>query len=899
MQHESSLPVQLSPTVMVKVFIGDKFMGFYRALGDTGAHPNIVAHKLIKSDYSKTIAVRGSMLGIENNALPIKRKIIIGLQAWFEPDPSKRINVDFWILPKSSKWSPILPEKDISCAEIPYELEPILADPLFWKAQPVSMLLNVGTWTSLLSNEIKKLNDSLLCQETKFGKVISGQLGNRASLKLGGCAYVHLIQDNSFDELRRAIQKFWAFEDISMCSKKDAEHELVEQIFQRSHYRDETGRFVVTIPLNPNVKELGSSREIAIRRFFMLEKRFERDNEFKQKYIEFMRECEQLGHMCEAKNEPKPNEMVYYIPHHGVITSNKFKVVFDASCKTNANLSLNDIQLIGEKLQCDLHELIMRFRRHIIGISADVKKMFRQIKIPPEQYNLQRFFWREHPRDKLREYCLTTIIFGLASSPHCAVRTMIEGAKLMSNEYPEAAKIIESDFYVDDGLFGANSLEKAIQLAKEVKYIFSKFGFELCKWKSNNSAFVRELEEHNPSSVLLSDSTFILGLKWILQTYEIAHFEQLKKFTKRTILGQIAQLYDPNGFLAPLIAKAKIFMQKLWHARLDWDVQVPIELKKEWEEIWDEIKILEQIRIPRWIRIEHKAKIQVHGFADASKLAYGAAIYVRIVDSNNVIYTNLLISKSRVAPKKSVSIPRLELAAACLLSELFASVISAMEMKNIEYYLWSDSTTVLQWINKGICELKLFVANRVKRIREITNVKNWYHVKTHENPADLVSRGLRASELVNNLLWWKGPLWLSDPQESWPKPFSIDSSQQSVDVTTELKVHTVTIINLNLRIHVKGLDEQVNLIDYSNNLNKIQRILSYVFRFIKQLKKGYTKKPKNAIAKGKLLSMVGHSFSLPSEEEKADVLKYLIKFEQSKYYARELRKKHRQGDFLS
>lgn len=352
----------------MKVFIGDKFIGLHRALGGTGAHPNIMAHRLIKSDYSKTIAVRGSMLGIENNALPIKRKAIIGLQPWFEKDPSKRIKVHFWILPKSGKWNPILPERDISCDEISNKLEPVLADPLFWKAQPISMLLNVGTWISFLNDGSKKLSDNLLCQESKFGRVISGQLGNDVSIEPRKGAYVNLVQDNSYDELRKTMQRFWAFEDIALCTKRDADHELVEQIFQRRHYRDETGRFFVAIPLNPNIKEIGSSREIAKKRFFMLEKRFERDSEFKQKYIEFMRECEQLGHMSEATKELEPDSMVYYIPHHGVVTSGKFKVVFDASCKTNLNLSLNDIQLVGEKLQCDLYEQIMRFRRHLIGI---------------------------------------------------------------------------------------------------------------------------------------------------------------------------------------------------------------------------------------------------------------------------------------------------------------------------------------------------------------------------------------------------------------------------------------------------------------------------------------------------------------------------------------------------
>lgn len=101
-------------------------------------------------------------------------------------------------------------------------------------------------------------------------------------------------------------------------------------IFLDKHYQDANGRFIVTIPLNPNVKELGSSRAMALKRFLMLEKKFERDEPFKQHYVEFMREYERLNHMCIAREEPKSEEFVYHIPHHGIISSGKFRVVFDA-----------------------------------------------------------------------------------------------------------------------------------------------------------------------------------------------------------------------------------------------------------------------------------------------------------------------------------------------------------------------------------------------------------------------------------------------------------------------------------------------------------------------------------------------------------------------------------------
>lgn len=236
-----------------------------------------------------------------------------------------------------------------------------------------------------------------------------------------------------------------------------------------------------------------------------------------------MREYELLGHMVLATEMPNQNEMVYYIPHHGVVTSDKFRVVFDASCKTNKGISLNDAQLVGEKLQRDLHEQIMRFRRHRIGIQTDVKKMFRQVGIIPRQRNLQRIFWRESSNDPLREYCLITITYGLASSPHCAVRAMKEGARDMEKRYPRAVQVIKNDFYMDDGLTGTNLLAEAKELTNDMTMVTNSFGFELCKWKSNCEARVTAMEEENPSSVELSGSTLVLGLKWLLQPDEFTY----------------------------------------------------------------------------------------------------------------------------------------------------------------------------------------------------------------------------------------------------------------------------------------------------------------------------------------------------------------------------------------
>lgn len=515
----------------------------------------------------------------------------------------------------------------------------------------------------MCSNTVE-IATNLVAVSTRFGEIILGKLvAERAEQR----NHNNLVQVcNGFAELTRAVEKFWAFEDINLCSKKDPEQELCEMIFKEQHKLDMDGRFIVTIPLKPNIKSLGSSRHIALKRFLILEKKFQRNEIYRQKYIEFMREFEQLGHMSQVPYNQEPaSGMVFHIPHHGVHeSSEKFRVVFDASCKTDANISLNDAQMVGERLQKDLHVIILRFRRHPIAICADIAKMYRQVKISESQYDLQRIFWRETSDEPIKEFCITRVIYGMASAAHCSVRAMIEGASRFKQQYPNAVRAICDDFYVDDGITGASSVEEAIVLARDMKKVLEQSGFHLRKWKSNSEKLVQEMEGENDDSHTLCEnsSTSVLGLKWLIKsdefTYEVKNANTDCVLTKRIVLGKIAQLYDPNGFVSPFITSAKIFMQSLWKSDLNWDTQLPEHLVKDWRALWANIESLENIRIPRFFGFINRNEIQLHGFSDASARAYGAVIYVRHTDCNGVVRIRIIAAKSKIVPIKPVSIPR-------------------------------------------------------------------------------------------------------------------------------------------------------------------------------------------------------------------------------------------------
>lgn len=882
----------LLPTAMIKLYIDNELIGIFRALCDSGAIPNLLKNRVIRYHASRAANTNCNVIGIGNDPVRIRKKVIASIQPWFENGNKNKIEVLFWVLPKSSKWSPILPDQDIPSECITSKLQPNMADPTFWRADGVSILLGIETWAEIVEGKVHKLSRRLVSQESQLGNLIFGRVGDEELSELHEQNLKQNIFTVSLKELDEKLQRFWQFDDLTLCVQQNPEHELVERMFQENHYRDNDGRFVVQIPMKPTVKELGSSRGKARKRFFQLEARMERDNAFKAKYVEFMREYEQLGHMIEAGSEPQTDEIVYYIPHHGVMSSEKFRVVFDGSCLTDKNISLNGAQFVGPKLQRDLIEILMRFRRHKIAISADIKKMYRQIKVIPEQWNLQRIFWRENRMEPLKEYCLIVVTYGLASSPYLSVKAMQTGAMAMQKEYPEAVNAIVNDFYMDDALTGAENEQKAMQLAKQMQIVLADSQLPLCKWRSNSKLLVRELSEQNIESVMLNEQghTSVLGLKWITTTDEFTYIVKCakieEKLTKRSILSKIGQLYDPVGFLTPVIVRAKLLIQSIWKEHLEWDQLVPEHITLQWKEIWSTINELERIRVPRWIQTIRAKKIQLHGFADSSESAYGGGIYARVIDENDTIYSFLIASKSRVAPIKKVTIPRLELAAAQLLSQLFVSVRNSMEWHDAEYYLWSDSTITLQWINHPVHELKLFVANRVKRIHEATDQKNWHHVRTNENPADLISRGIAPKDIINNELWWHGPAWLKEPQEKWPKPLNFRAMNVPPECEFELKVMSVTVASVDLEKFQRFVSNKpmcINLIDYTNNLDKLLRIMSYVLRFCKNIRNKERLKSTSLIDLEQIKKLV----DLPSQEEKIAAFNYFVRIEQKNMYTRE------------
>lgn len=287
--------------------------------------------------------------------------------------------------------------------------------------------------------------------------------------------------------------------------------------------------------------------------------------------------------------------------------------------------------------------------------------------------------------------------------------------------------------------------------------------------------------------------------------------------TKRQAISDIARLFDPLGWLAPSVVLAKAFIQKLWLAGVGWDEALNRELVQEWNTYREELALLTKVRIPRWLRSKSKDKLELHGFSDASKIAYSAVVYLRVVNDVDEVHVSLLVARTRVAPVKQVSIPRLELCGAVLLSKLLIETADVLGISRERVKAWTDSTVVLSWLNSHPSRWKTFVANRTSEILTTMKAAQWFHVKTKDNPADCASRGLLPSELIDHQLWFCGPSFLSNKTIEYNRPTVLqDNLEESI------------------KIHVSVVPEPFSIFERYSSLRKLLKVIAYCRRFLKR-----------------------------------------------------------------
>lgn len=302
------------------------------------------------------------------------------------------------------------------------------------------------------------------------------------------------------------------------------------------------------------------------------------------------------------------------------------------------------------------------------------------------------------------------------------------------------------------------------------------------KWASSHPLILADMaEELCEKPHFLSEggeeAIKVLGIQWCPSTdafcYAVNEQSSLSTpLTKRQVLSFVARIFDCNGYLSPVTIWIKIFLQQLWLQRdLSWDTPVSPVLSAQWKTFASQVPLLKNIKIPRHIETENLKSLSLVGFADASAAAYACVVYLRVCSQNDEVKTYLIRAKSRVASLKTQTINRLELNAALLLVKVIKSLEFLSKRLCIDnIYLFSDSAVVLSWLQTPPYRLKIYVANRVTQILEISEPNQWRHVVSEKNPADLASRGILPNQLVNNGFWFRGPSFLQKSPDTWPKP---------------------------------------------------------------------------------------------------------------------------------
>ena len=540
------------------------------------------------------------------------------------------------------------------------------------------------------------------------------------------------------------------------------------------------GHYEMPVPFRGNTPKLPNNKTLALRRLVKLKTRMENDTNYRQDYIAFMQDIIERGYAEKAPHEQRHNDdgKLWYIPHHGVYhpqKPGKIRIVFD--CSTNfMGHSLNKYLLQGPDLTNSLVGVLCRFRQEAIAFMCDLEAMFHQFKVAEEDRDYLRFYWWENG-DTTRnpvQYRMTVHLFGAASSPGCSNFGLKKAATDNEGKFgSDAANFIRNNVYVDDGLKSVASVSEATLLIEDTKSIFARGGMRLHKFISNSKEViakiapedrakgVKDLDLH--SCILPIERA--LGVQWCVEsdTFQFRIVLQDKPLTRRGILSTVSSVYDPLGFLAPVILTGRQILQSLCRDRSDWDDPVPASLRSKWERWRNSLQHLEKLKIQRCYKphtFGELTSVQLHHFSDASDHGYGQCSYLRLTDDTGQVHCSFVMGKARVTPLRPVTIPRLELTAALLSARVSASLREELEYDQITEVFYTDSQVVLGYIKNDARRFHVFVANRVQQIRENSTPDQWKYIETNENPADESSRGLSPQYLVNNSRWLRGPPFL-------------------------------------------------------------------------------------------------------------------------------------------
>lgn len=434
------------------------------------------------------------------------------------------------------------------------------------------------------------------------------------------------------------------------------------------------------------------------------------------------------------------------------ITS-KVRIVYDASCSDGTNPSLNQCLHVGPSFGQSILDILIRFRTHKVALLGDIEKAFLMVGVERRDRDVLRFLWFDNPQSEnpnIVKYRFARVVFGVSSSPFLLNATIKHHIERYIERDPKfVAKFLQC-IYVDDLTTGASNVELGYEFYLKAKLRLAEAGFNLCKFVSNSTDLMRRIlvnegqgtEAHTNSTLPLEHK--VLGVTWKplddqlwFDIREVNEYLKTIEPTKRNVVGIAAKIYDPLGILSPLTIVFKVFFQRLCKCKLGWDEPLSEELDS-WKKLASTLDQANSVVIDRYLPglgDQGYHFIQLVGFCDASLNAYAAVVYLRVVREASTS-VSILASKTRVAPLKTITIPRLELLSALLLARLTHLIYGVLQeqIPLQRSICFTDSKISLGWIHRTDREWKQFVENRTSEIRKLIPPHCWIIVPEWKIP---------------------------------------------------------------------------------------------------------------------------------------------------------------------
>ncbi|XP_058448925.1 uncharacterized protein LOC131428882 [Malaya genurostris] len=584
---------------------------------------------------------------------------------------------------------------------------------------------------------------------------------------------------------------------------------------------------------------------MAIRRLRTLERKLQNDPAMSKRVSSQIAEYLQKGYAHKASEEELRGvdaKRIWYLPLGIVINPkkpSKVRLVWDASAKVEG-VSFNSSLLKGPDLLTPLPKVLSRFRQFPVAVSGDIREMFHQIKIRHPDSQSLRFLWRDSPSDNPTVYIMDVCTFGSTCSPTSAQHVKNTNAREYEKKFPRACEVILNSHYVDDLLESFRTVKEAIDVINDVKTVHSLGGFELRNFLSNKVEVLQGIGEISASAtkdlLLERESTTesVLGMRWIpsedMFTYTFVPRSDLQSIladgyipTKREVLKVVMSLFDPLGLLAIFLVHGKVLIQDCWAAGLAWDDPINEDLCERWRRWTKFFPSLDTLRIPRcYFRsppTDDTSSLQLHVFVDASEVACSCVAYFRLQIRSD-IQIALVAAKTKIAPLKTLSIPKLELKAAVLGVRLLEFVQNSHSYSIKERFLWSDSSTVLAWIQSDHRRYPKFVAVRVGEILMASDQREWRWLPSKMNIADAATKWKSDPDLGHTSSWFAGPNFLREKEETWPGQRRFTTTLAEVKASM---VHTT-------------FDPMLDVTRFGS-WTKLLRTTAYVLRFIGNLRR--------------------------------------------------------------